>query len=144
MKWIALVLAATLMIAFAEYSQAVIKSDTSLISVSLDSIHAILFSGQTSEKEIVFQEGCIFTTDAVFRETKDLVQNYQKKEVLGVEMELSALFTIGNFRGVPISAILVVSDELSTLQWKPGFGAERFKKQCKVVQGMITKICLKK
>ncbi len=94
------------------------------------------------EEHLVFQEGLVVTTDAVFRETRELVYAYQEKNALGVEMELSALFTIGKYRGVDIGAVLVVSDELSTFQWKPGFGEDFFKKQCKVVQRTISKICL--
>ncbi|MBA4368422.1 MAG: uridine phosphorylase [Desulfobacterium sp.] len=93
------------------------------------------------EELLVFQEGLVWTTDAVFRETKELVCTYQGKNALGVEMELSALCTIGNYRGVDIGAVLVVSDELSTFQWKPGFGEDFFKKQCKAVQRTISKLC---
>jgi uridine phosphorylase len=95
-----------------------------------------------SEEQLNFQEGFVWTTDAVFRETEELVRNYQEKNALGVEMELSALFTIGKYRGVDIGAVLVVSDELSTFQWKPGFGTDCFKKQCKKVQRIISKLCL--
>jgi len=94
------------------------------------------------EDLLVFQEGLVWTIDAVFRETKELVYTYQEKNTLGVEMELSALYTIGQYRGVDIGAVLVVSDELSTLQWKPGFGEVSFKEQCKAVQRTISKICL--
>jgi uridine phosphorylase len=90
-----------------------------------------------------FREGLVWTTDAVFRETRELIRSYQEKGAIAVEMELSALFTIGNYRGVNVGAVLVVSDELFTYQWKPGFGSDRFKKQCKTVQRMISNSCLK-
>lgn len=96
-----------------------------------------------SEEKLAFQEGLVWTTDAVFRETKALVRSYREKGAIAVEMELSALFTIGAFRGVNIGAALVVSDELSTYNWKPGFGSDRFKKQCKTAQRMIATVCLK-
>jgi len=95
-----------------------------------------------SQAPLDVREGVVWTTDAVFRETRELVCAYQEKNALGVEMELSALFTIGNYRGIDVGAVLVVSDELSTFQWKPGFGTARFKKQCKSVQRMISKLCL--
>jgi uridine phosphorylase len=93
------------------------------------------------EELLLFQEGLVVTTDAVFRETKELVCTYQEKNALGIEMELSALYTIGKYRGVDIGAVLVVSDELSTFRWKPGFGEVFFKKQCKAVQRTISKLC---
>ncbi len=76
----------------------------------------------------VFSEGDIWTTDGFYRETHDRVVNFQKKGALAVEMELSALFSVGKFRNVEVCGILVVSDELSTFKWNPGFGSKRFKK----------------
>lgn len=74
-----------------------------------------------------FQEGLIWTTDGAFRETPAKVRAFQAKEVLAVEMELSALFSVGEFNGVEIVGLLVVSDEVSTLTWKPGFKSKTFK-----------------
>ena len=72
------------------------------------------------------REGLIWTTDAVFRETADKVRRYRDQGALAVEMELSALFTVGRLLDVDLGAVLVVSDELSTLKWRPGFKSERF------------------
>ncbi len=89
------------------------------------------------DKELAFHEGPIWTLDAVFRETEEKVISYQKKGALGVEMETSALFSVGKFRNVEVCAFLVVSDELSTLKWKPGFHDKRFLKTCKTVQKIV-------
>jgi len=78
-------------------------------------------------KGIDFHEGIIWTLDAIYRETPEKIGYFQARHVLGVEMELSALFTVAKFRNVDLGAILVVSDELSTFKWKPGFKDERFK-----------------
>ena len=72
------------------------------------------------------REGMIWTTDAVFRETADKVRRYRDMGALAVEMELSALFTVGRLLEIELGAVLVVSDELSTLKWRPGFKSERF------------------
>lgn len=74
-----------------------------------------------------YQEGLIWTTDAAFRETPEKVRAFQDQGVLAVEMELSALFTVGAFHGVEVVGLLVVSDEISTLTWKPGFKSKTFK-----------------
>jgi uridine phosphorylase len=95
-----------------------------------------------SKEHLSYHEGIVWTTDAVFRETTEKILSYQEKNILAVEMETSALFTVGMFREVDVGAILVASDELSTLKWKPGFGEDRFKKSCKAVQRIITKLCL--
>jgi uridine phosphorylase len=79
------------------------------------------------DAELSWHAGPIWTTDAVFRETPELVQRYQAQGVLGVEMEMSALFAVGRFRQVPVAGLLVVSDELATLTWQPGYRSERFR-----------------
>lgn len=80
------------------------------------------------DSEIETHEGPIWTTDGVYRETKKKVLDYQKRGILGVEMELSALLSVGSFRLVDVACILVVSDELSTLTWRPGFKSSEFQK----------------
>jgi len=85
--------------------------------------------GLMAANGLSYHEGLIWTTDAIYRETVDKVKQYRDKHALAVEMELSALFTLGRFRGVDVGAILIVSDELSTLKWRPGFGHHRFKAQ---------------
>ncbi|MBM4300972.1 MAG: phosphorylase [Deltaproteobacteria bacterium] len=74
-----------------------------------------------------WQEGPVWSTDGFYRETAQLVQAYQAQGVLGVDMEMAALFTVGRFRQVSVAGLLVVSDELATLQWKPGYRSERFR-----------------
>lgn len=75
--------------------------------------------------------GPIWTTDAIFRETKAKVKSYGGRGVLAVEMEASALFTVARYRGIELGAILVVSDELFDLKWRPGFTRPRFMSACR-------------
>jgi nucleoside phosphorylase len=72
-------------------------------------------------KGLPFRMGEVWTTDAPYRETLDKVKRYQRLGVLAVEMEMSALMTVALFRRVSVAALLVVSDELFDLKWKPGF-----------------------
>ncbi|MCP4687045.1 MAG: nucleoside phosphorylase [Desulfobacterales bacterium] len=74
-----------------------------------------------------FREGAVWTTDGIFRETPRKVARFREMGALAVEMETSALFTVARYRGVEAAAILVVSDDLSTLKWRPGFKAPAFK-----------------
>lgn len=94
-----------------------------------------------SKKNIDFHEGLVWTTDAIYRETREKVEYFQKKNVLAVEMEASALFTVGNFRHVETGAILVVSDELSTFVWQRGFRNKRFIKNRKAALEVISHLC---
>jgi len=71
------------------------------------------------KESIPFHRGTIWTTDAIYRETSGKVAKYREQGVLGVEMELSALFAFGLATGVQVGAILVVSDELAEGQWRP-------------------------
>jgi uridine phosphorylase len=74
-----------------------------------------------------FRKGPIWTTDAPFRETPEKVKHYQGLGVIGVEMELSALMRVAMFRKKALAGLLVVSDELFELKWKPGFRDQRLK-----------------
>lgn len=65
--------------------------------------------------------GRTWTTDAPFMETIEDIMKHQSEGVITVEMEASALFTLGNYRKVPVSAIFIVSDLLGTGVWKPAF-----------------------
>ena len=85
--------------------------------------------------------GTVWTTDAVFRETRDEVARHQRDGVLAVEMECSALFTVGGFRGVDVAALLVVSDDLSSLTWRPGFKDPRFIRGREVACNVIGRLC---
>jgi uridine phosphorylase len=75
-----------------------------------------------------WQEGPVWSTDGFFRETAELVQYYRTQGVLGVDMEMAALFTVGRFRQVPVAGLLVVSDELATCKWQPGYRSEAFRR----------------
>ncbi len=90
---------------------------------------------------IAVHSGPIWTTDAVFRETGDKVQNYQHRGALAVEMETSALFSVGSFRAVDTAAVLVVSDDLSTLTWRPGFRDPRFARGRLAAGSVIDRLC---
>jgi uridine phosphorylase len=76
-------------------------------------------------KKIPYHQGTIWTTDAIYRETKGKVKQYQGKGVLGVEMELAALFAFGMAKKVAVGGLLVVADELSADSWRPRFFAPR-------------------
>lgn len=88
-----------------------------------------------------FHEGVIWSTDAIYRETREKVVYFQKKDVLAVEMETSALFTVARFREVELGAILVVSDELSTGQWRPGFKDQHFKQARMGACRLVKELC---
>jgi len=65
--------------------------------------------------------GPTWTTDALYRETKQEIEAYKNQGVLTVDMEASALFTLARFHGVQAAAIFAVSDHLHGEEWHPSF-----------------------
>jgi uridine phosphorylase len=57
--------------------------------------------------------GKIWTTDALYRESKVKVDKYRKEGVLAVEMEIAALATVSQYRGVKYIGLLYALDNLS-------------------------------
>jgi len=94
-------------------------------------------------QNVPFCEGPLVTTDAPYRETKEKIQKYQEKGVLGIDMEISALIRVANFRSVSIAGIFVVSDELYLDKWKPGFSTPQVKSASEKALEMIVKLASK-
>jgi nucleoside phosphorylase len=76
-----------------------------------------------------YRQGPVWTTDAPYRETPSKVKAFGEQGVLAVEMEMSALMTLALYRNVRFAALLVVSDELFELKWRPGFRDPGLKKR---------------
>jgi uridine phosphorylase len=83
----------------------------------------------------------VWTTDGIYRETPRKIRHFQSRGAVAVEMECSALFTVGRFLGVEVAAVLVVSDELHGADWRPGFRDERFRSARRKVQAAIREWC---
>ena len=75
-------------------------------------------------KNIPYIKGTSWTTDAVYRETISELQQYRDENVITVEMEASALFAVGTFRGVSVSSVFSISDILSEDGWKQGYHSD--------------------
>ena len=65
--------------------------------------------------------GKTWTTDAPYRETAEKLLEYREKGIISVEMEASALFTLGSFRQVKVASVFIIGDLLSPKGWTPGF-----------------------
>lgn len=86
-------------------------------------------------------KGPVWSTDAPYRETRDRILSLQAEGVLAVDMEVSALFSAGRFRGIAVGSLLVVSDELGSLTWTPGFSTDRFKRAREIAVGVVERTC---
>jgi len=74
----------------------------------------------TSNIEEVFSragkvhKGGVWTTDALFKETKEIVNSYIDKGAIAVDMVTSPFVTVANLYKKKVAAILAVSDNLIT------------------------------
>ena len=92
------------------------------------------------EEKLPYLEGRIWSTDAPYRESRSYLQRLNAQEhVVGVDMEFSALCNVAAFRQIDFGAVLIVSDELWSSKWKPGFKNKRFQDRCSQVQHCLLK-----
>jgi len=63
--------------------------------------------------------GKTWTTDAIYRETRDKVSRRVAEGCLTVEMEAAAFFAVARFRGVSFGQVLYAGDDLSGEAWDP-------------------------
>ncbi len=96
-----------------------------------------------AECSVPFHKGAVWTTDAPYRETRQKVLMFQRDGILGVDMEVSALYAVARFRKVHVGALLVASDELGSLRWKPGFLSAKFNRSRIMAAEAISVICEK-
>ena len=69
-----------------------------------------------------FHIGRNWSTDAIFRETKEEIKHYQKHAVLTVEMETSAFYAVCQKRKAKGVAAFAISDKLYEYKWETHFG----------------------
>ncbi len=81
-----------------------------------------------------WRRGVLWSTDAPYRERRsELMLLREQFGVAGVDMECSALYTLAAYRNVALAALFIVSDELWTARWRPGFGTDVFRRQSRLV-----------
>jgi purine-nucleoside phosphorylase len=85
------------------------------------------FSDHLKNQKIEFKRKTIWTTDAIYRETKNKVGHFRSLGAHAVEMECSALFSVAEYRKVQLASVLVVSDSVASKDWDPGFRNKQFK-----------------
>ena len=75
-------------------------------------------------KSTPYRKGTSWTTDAPYRETVEEFRRHCSDGVATVEMEASALFAVGAYRGVSVSSVFAISDILSEGAWNQGYHSE--------------------
>lgn len=69
-----------------------------------------------------FHIGRNWSTDAIFRETKEEIKHYQKHDVLTVEMETAAFYAVCQKRKIKGVSAFGISDKLYEYKWETHFG----------------------
>ena len=80
-----------------------------------------------------FHIGRNWSTDAIFRETKEEIKHYQKHNVLTVEMETAAFYAVCQKRKVRGVAAYAISDKLYEYKWETPFGEKSIYRTLEII-----------
>ena len=75
----------------------------------LQTISAIL-ENAFKDTETGLHYGPIYSTDAFAAETKEFLEEWSARKLLGIEMETSAIYVLSSLHGIQATAIHIVSD----------------------------------
>jgi len=70
-----------------------------------------------TEKGVPFSTGKTWTTDAMYRETPDMIEQRRSEGCLAVEMEAAAFFAVSKFYDIPLVQLLYAGDDVSGSSW---------------------------
>jgi len=91
-----------------------------------------------SRAGMAWQEGRVWSTDAPYRESRDLLASLRRdQKIAAIDMEYSALCTVAHFRGIEFAACMLVSDELWQSEWKPGFATFPFRQKSQQLSDLL-------
>lgn len=107
-------------------------------SCSSDPYLAEVLGAAALDEGVQLSYGVQWTTDAPYREGVDTIASFQKEGVIGVDMETSAMYALGQFRGVKVCNLLVVSDELWD-DWNPAFRSSKVQEATQLAQVIVLK-----
>ena len=68
-------------------------------------------------KGIPFTIGITWTSDAIYRETPDMVELRRNEGCITVEMEAAAFFAVSRYYNIPLAQLLYAGDDVSGEEW---------------------------
>ncbi|MDI6845127.1 MAG: hypothetical protein QME28_03210 [Candidatus Saccharicenans sp.] len=74
-----------------------------------------------------FASGFIVSTDAPYRETASWLKKLQRKKIVAVDMEMSAVLAFARFYRLKAAGLFIVTDELSAKKWEDGSRSQAVK-----------------
>jgi uridine phosphorylase len=87
------------------------------INVNTNKKHLKLFKEILKEHNYTYVEGKTWTTDAIFRETRDKVLKRKEEGCICVDMECSSIFALMKFRGKECFQFFYAADNLDAQKW---------------------------
>lgn len=87
---------------------------------TIENINSPLYKNWT-EKYPNIKAVTAWTTDAPYMETKEKYEYFIGKKASIVEMEMSCLLAVADYKNVDMLNLFVISDHLSPDKWEPGF-----------------------
>jgi uridine phosphorylase len=85
------------------------------VGPTADALEAIVATLEANH--VPFVSGKTWTTDGIYRETREKVRRRVAEGCLTVEMEAAAFFAVARFRGVSFGQMLYAGDDLSGEAW---------------------------
>lgn len=68
--------------------------------------------------KIPYTVGKVWTTDAIYRETPEAIEERRKQGCIAVEMECSASLAVAKFRNIPMMQFFYGADNLDSDRWE--------------------------
>lgn len=84
-------------------------------------------------EDFIVHPGPVWTTDALYRESWPRAKHYSTQGIVAVDMEFTALARIASFRGIELSVVLIVSDEIRKGISKSSFKGKVFKRKSRTL-----------
>ena len=69
------------------------------------------------EMGIPFATGKTWTTDAIYRETPDMIESRRNEGCITVDMEAAAFFAVSKYHDIPLAQLLYAGDDVSGEVW---------------------------
>lgn len=66
---------------------------------------------------IPYTIGKTWTTDAIYRETPEMIERRRNEGCITVEMEAAAFFAVSNYYDIPLAQLLYAGDDVSGEKW---------------------------
>lgn len=91
-----------------------VRSGNLPISAHPELLSALM--AEADKKDIKYHAGPVWTHDALLKEPPELIEKARSHGAIGIDMETSAVFTIGEIYNLKTASILVVTDNPSKNQ----------------------------